>query len=63
MKWCDKMKKNKIIIVITIILCLIVVALFHFWILPSRYEKECKNRIFKELDEETRNIFIKDMIN
>ena len=43
--------KNKIIIVIIIILCLIVVALIHFWILPSRYEKESKERNYSELDE------------
>lgn len=45
------MNKKKIIIVIIIILCLIIVGILHFWIIPSRYEKECKNRIFRELDE------------
>lgn len=45
------MNKKKIIIIIAALICMLLVGCLYFWILPSRFENQCKNRVYPELKD------------
>jgi len=46
------LKRKRIFIGVLILINIIISSILYFWILPLNYEKECKNRVYYELQEE-----------
>lgn len=46
------MNKNKATTCLLITICLLISILLTFWILPSIYDKNCQNRVYKDLEKQ-----------